>query len=165
MASDKSASQRLADLKRTLIWDCLRGAGLLLPADRFERLIGDVEASIAHYRAGASEDSFRVAHDALRELWHLSDDDDPPVGQIRARIAALPPQAIEYIDRRAPIVVARLFRDAPRDPICRMGGKRRSMEADSGDTSVDRRRRSSRRGPQPRGRQAFRAAAGAGDYG
>jgi hypothetical protein len=113
MASDKSASPRLDDLKRALIRDCLGGAGLLLPPDRFERLIRDVEASIAHYPAGASEDSFRVAHDALRELWHLSHDDDPPVGQIRARIAALPPQAIEYIDRRVPIVVSRLFRNEP----------------------------------------------------
>jgi hypothetical protein len=110
MTSDKSASHRLDELKRALIRDCLGGAGLLLPPDRFERLIRDVEASIAHYPVGASEDSFRVWRDALRELWHLSHDDDPPVGQIRARIAALPPQAIEYIDRRAPNVV---FPDEP----------------------------------------------------
>jgi hypothetical protein len=79
--------------------------------DRIKRLISDIESSIAHFLSTAPEGTFRDAHDALRRLWELSHEDDPPVRVIRARIAALPKQAVEYVDRRAPIVVSRLFRD------------------------------------------------------
>jgi hypothetical protein len=108
---------RLDDEQRERVRDCLTKAGVTLPPDRFERLICGIEASIAHSRRAPPEGNFRDAHDALRQLWELSHDDDPPVARIRARIRALPREAIEYVDRRAPIVMARLFPTEP--PITR----------------------------------------------
>jgi hypothetical protein len=113
MATEKTGADqqdlaRLDDEHRARVRDCLTKDGLSLPRDRFVRFIGDIEASIAHFLA-APEGTFRDAHDALRHLWELSHDDDPPVAVLRARIQALPEQAVAYIDRRAPIVIARLF--------------------------------------------------------
>lgn len=114
MTADQSSARfRLDDEQEPRVRDCLSRDGLSLPPDRLTRLISDVETSILHFLTAAPEGTFRDAHDALRRLWELSHDDDPSVGLIRTRIAALPKQAIEYIDRRAPIVVSRLFRDEP----------------------------------------------------
>jgi hypothetical protein len=97
--------------QRERVRDCLKKQGLSLPFDRFESLIGGIEASIAHFRA--TEGTFRDAHDALRHLWELGHDDDPPLAVLRARIQALPEKAIAYIDHRAPIVIKRLFPTEP----------------------------------------------------
>jgi hypothetical protein len=43
----------------------------------------------------------------------LSHDDDPPIAILRARIQALPREAVDYVDRRAPSVIARLFPTEP----------------------------------------------------
>lgn len=88
--------------------DCLKKEALSLPRDRLERFVGDIEASIAHFRATPPEGSFRDAHDALRALRMLAHEDDPPIGQLKARLALLPAAAREYIGRRAPIVMQRL---------------------------------------------------------
>jgi hypothetical protein len=48
-------------------------------------------------------------HDALRELWLLAHEEDPPVGVLRARIARLPPKALSYIGSRAVHLIPRLF--------------------------------------------------------
>ena len=101
------AAFRLDDEQRARVRNCLTKGGLSLPPDRFAQLIGNVETSIAHFFAAAPEGTFRDAHNALRGLWELSHEDDPPVGVIRARIKALPKQAIEYLDRRARIVLSR----------------------------------------------------------
>jgi hypothetical protein len=113
MAADQAAHYRLDDEQRARVRDCLTKDGQSLPIDRFERLIRGIEASIVHFLASAPQGAFRDAHDALRHLWEPSHDDDPPVALIRARIQALPREAIEYVDRRAPIVIARLFPAKP----------------------------------------------------
>src|SRR6516164_301419 len=76
-----------------------------------ERLISYVEHSIARYRRAeaAPAGSFRSTHDALRKLWFFSHQEDPPVWKLRKLIAELPPRALEEIDRRAPVVIARLL--------------------------------------------------------
>jgi hypothetical protein len=109
MGANHAAHYRLDDEPRARVRDCLTKEGLSLPPDRFERLIRGIEVSIAHSLTSAPEGTFRSAHDALRQLWELSHDDDPRIGVIRGRIQALPKEAIEYVDRRAPIVIPRLF--------------------------------------------------------
>ena len=99
---------RLDDEQRALVADCLRKEALSLPRDRLERFIGAIEASIAHFQATPSETTFRDAHDALRVLHTLATEDDPPIGQLKARLARLPPEARESIGRRAPTVMQRL---------------------------------------------------------
>jgi len=99
---------RLDHEQRARVVDCLRGERLSLPPERLERFIGGIEASIAHFRATPSETTFRDAHDALRALRILAHEDDPPIGQLKARLARLPPAAREYIGRRAPTAMRRL---------------------------------------------------------
>jgi hypothetical protein len=113
MATDQTPHYRLNDEQRARVRNCLSKDGLSLPRDRFDRFIVGIEASVARFLAAPPQGTFRDAHDALRELWELSHDDYPPFALIRARIRKLPKQAVEYVDRRAPIVIARLF---PREP-------------------------------------------------
>jgi type II secretory pathway component PulJ len=100
---------RLDDEQRARVRDCLAKAG----QRGFEQLTRKIEVSIDQFCRAEAEGTFREAHDTLRELWELSHVDDPPVAVLRARIQALPRQAIEYLDRRVQIVIARLF---PTDP-------------------------------------------------
>jgi hypothetical protein len=108
MAAEQETLFRLDDEQRARVRDCLSREALSLPPDPLERFIGGIEASIAHFRATPPEATFRDAHDALRALRMLAHEDDPPIGQLKARLARLPPAAREYIGRRAPTVMRRL---------------------------------------------------------
>jgi hypothetical protein len=113
METDQAVHYRLDDEKRAQVRDCLNKEGLSLRPDRFERLIRGIEASIIHFLATGPREGFREAHDALRKLWEMSRDDDPAIAVLRARIKGLPKKAVEYVDRRAPIVIAHLFPTEP----------------------------------------------------
>jgi hypothetical protein len=136
MAAEQSAPYRLNDEQRARVADCLTKEGMSLPRDRLERFIGDIEASIAQFRATPPETTFRDAHDALRDLWRLSRDDDPSIGQLRARLKALPNQAIEQLGRRARAVIPGLFAgetigDEPFDPPERLGARLQEWAANA----------------------------------
>jgi hypothetical protein len=102
---------RLDDEQRLRVLNCLAKDDLLLSRDRSERLISDVEEAIDDFNANAHEGSVRDGFDALRDIFLLSHDDDPPVGVLRARIQKLPRAAVEIVDQRAPIVIPSLFPD------------------------------------------------------
>jgi hypothetical protein len=106
--TDTATSCRLDNEQRARVTVCLRKEALSLPPDRLEQFISGIEASIAHFRATPPEASFRDAHDALRALRTLAHEDDPPIGQLKARLARLPPEARASIGRRAPTVMRRL---------------------------------------------------------
>ena len=121
MAAEQPTPYRLDDEQRALVADRLRKEGWSLTRDRRERFDVGIEASIARFRATSPEGTFRDAHDALRQLWELSHEDDPAIGQLRARLTSLPSQAIEQLGRRARAVIPRLFAgemigDEPFDP-------------------------------------------------
>jgi hypothetical protein len=121
MAADQETPFCLDDEQRARVTDCLRKEAMSLSPDRLEQFIGGIEASIAQFRATPPEATFRDAHDLLRSLWKLSHDDDPSIGILRARLRALPNQAIEQLGRRARMVIPRLFAgetigDEPFDP-------------------------------------------------
>ncbi len=107
MADDNAAQPcpgyRLDDEQRRRVADCLTKDRLRLPSERFKQLIRDIEASIADFRASAHEGSFREAHDALRRIWELSHEDDPPVGLLRGLTRALPSRAAKYLNRHRPL--------------------------------------------------------------
>jgi hypothetical protein len=128
MAAEQVTPFRLDDEQRARVEDCLRKEALSLPRDRLEQFIGGIEASIAHFRATPAEATFRGAHEALRDLWQLSHDDDPSIGQLRARLRTLPNQAIEQLGRRAREVIPRRLAgetigDQPFDPPERLGAR------------------------------------------
>jgi hypothetical protein len=83
------------------ITDCLRKDGIRLTPKVEKNLVRSVGASIeAFVQKHASEATYREMHDALRDLWLLSIGDDPPVGQLRARIARLPRTCLEHLKLR-----------------------------------------------------------------
>jgi hypothetical protein len=100
---------RLDDEERARVRDCLKKARLSPPHDRFERLIRDIEASMVHFLNAADEVTFRQVHDSLRELWMRSHLDRAPVQVLRDELRKLPKKAVEYMDRRAQVVIPRLF--------------------------------------------------------
>jgi hypothetical protein len=109
MMPQQATLYRLEDEQRARVKDCLRKDGLSLPTDRLQQLIRSIEGSISNFLAVPPQEAFRNTHDALRDLWKLSHEDDPSVALLRARIQQLPREAVEYVDRRAPTVLSRLF--------------------------------------------------------
>lgn len=100
----------LDEEQRARVRDCLQKDSLALQGAVFERLLLDIEYSISQFHGIApGAGGVREAHDALRAIWLLAHEDDPPVRVLRRRIKALPKLAIEYIDRRAPRVIQKLF--------------------------------------------------------
>jgi hypothetical protein len=116
---------RLDEFGRTLVEDCLDKEGLSLRPACFSQFVRNIEASIAAFRAAAPEEAvragqgarrrkpFRDAHNALRKLWIMSHDDDPPIGELRGLIKRLPRAAVEYLDWRAPNVISRRLPHEP----------------------------------------------------
>jgi hypothetical protein len=64
-----------------------------------------VAATMSTYRIenvkGAGVMTYREKHDSLRALWRLTEEPDPPVGQIRARLRAFPDEILVEIEERA----------------------------------------------------------------
>jgi hypothetical protein len=94
--------------QRQQLDDCLKESGVALvePVDRFfER----IEASVDHYRRTLPAGTFREAHDSLWEIWRLCQGDHPSPARLRARLRSLPARALEYLGRRACIVIPQLL--------------------------------------------------------
>ena len=82
----------------------LNRAGITSP-QTVETLARSVAETMSVYRAENAESegatNFREKHDSLRELWRLAEQTDPPLGQIRARLRALPAEVSTDIEERA----------------------------------------------------------------
>jgi hypothetical protein len=87
--------------------DCLLKAGIRLPREAVNDFARNVETSINAFRMQRHDFSVasRRSHEALRKLFLLSIEDDPPIGQIRSHICALPKICIEYLQMRASQVI------------------------------------------------------------
>lgn len=99
---------RLDDEQRKEVRDRLKKAGVGL-VEPFNDFIGRIESSIDHFRTTKPKGTFREAHDGLREIWLLSQEDDPSPALLRVRLRSLPPLALEFLARRARAVFPRLF--------------------------------------------------------
>src|SRR6266568_7703274 len=80
------AEFRLDEEQRAGVRDCLRKANIALSTAVFERLVRDIEDSISRFRGSEPTGGSRNAHDALRAIWLLVHEDDPPLGVLRTRI-------------------------------------------------------------------------------
>lgn len=83
---------------------CLHREGARLSRGQFGDLVQRIEHIIELYETTRPEQNARIARDALREIWLLTVEDDPPVGQIRALIAKLPDPVIRSIEHFADIL-------------------------------------------------------------
>lgn len=109
MSGSDATGYRLDDEQRARVRDCLDKARIALPSREFDGFVRQIEATISLFRSAAPEGTYREAHDAMRTIWRLCRDPEPPVGLLRARARALPKEAIEHVVRRARTVIPRLF--------------------------------------------------------
>jgi hypothetical protein len=107
---------RLDPEQRSWVTDCLAKSGL--GAALAPRLIDLIDHSIAIFLAARAcpPGTDREVHDALRKLWLLAHEEDPPVKILRGRIARVPPKALSYIGSRAIHLIPRLFPGQSMDP-------------------------------------------------
>lgn len=104
------AGYRLDDEQRERVRDCLIKERIKLPKERFVRLIRDMEWSIDQFqRSAEGKGTFREAQDALRALWQRCNLEKPPYKVLRDDLEKLPREAIEWLARRARVVIPRLF--------------------------------------------------------
>jgi hypothetical protein len=89
----------LNDDQKLQIQEAVLTAGLSLPRQQLTRFVLSVETSIAAHLDAKSGDSPQIKRDLAR-LWQLAQEDDLPVGQIRAAIEKLSKGALHFIDRR-----------------------------------------------------------------
>jgi hypothetical protein len=94
---------RLDDEHRSRISDCVRKGGIQLNHQGITDFACNIESSIVTFLKARAETSGRCrqAHDALRDLWQLSHEEDAPVGQLRTRLLCLQKLALDYLDMRA----------------------------------------------------------------
>jgi hypothetical protein len=129
MMADKRLASLLASLDdewHAFVRNCLKKERVVLETVRFNQFIREIKKSIAVLYAttpkrrprnarGGRRRPFRDAHNALRELWILSHNDALPIEVLRIEVLRtlqdLPRAAVEYLDRRAPNVIPRLFPD------------------------------------------------------
>ena len=99
----QAANFQLDDEQRARVIDCLCKDGSKLAPEGEARLMRDIGRSIQIFLSARSLPSAtpRELHDALRGIWLLADEDDCPVGQLRARIQELPEQVIDHLSKRA----------------------------------------------------------------
>ena len=92
------------DEQRACIRTILATAGVTSP-EAVQKLAAGVASSISAFAAecaaSGSDLTFRETHDRLRDLWLLAERPDPPIGQIRSRLNALPGDLLRPIERRA----------------------------------------------------------------
>jgi hypothetical protein len=105
-----TTGSRLDDEQHARVRDCLLTADLTLPAAAFEGFVQGIEGSISRFLTIKPSATLGETHDALRGVWLLARE-NPPVGMLRALAKTLPNTALEYINRRAPRVIPRLFRE------------------------------------------------------
>ena len=88
----------------------MRKDGIQLDHQGIVDFVCKIESSIvAFLKARADVRTRRQAHDALRDLWQLSYQEDVPVGQLRARLLNLPKLALDHLDLRACVMSPELF--------------------------------------------------------
>jgi hypothetical protein len=104
-----SDPSELGEEKRAILRGVLRHAGVEPTKEVVERLIAAIEPLMAAFRLAASQSTRRERHDALRVLVRMADEEDPPVGMIRARIAKLSTFDLAEAEERAYRQWSRVF--------------------------------------------------------
>ena len=101
---------RLDGEQRDRVRRCLAKEDIALRPDGFTRFVRDIEMSIDHFqRSAAGEGTHREAHDALRALRERCYLKNPPTRVLRDEVQKLPREAIEYMGRRARVLIPRFF--------------------------------------------------------
>jgi hypothetical protein len=91
---------RLDDKQRDCLKRCLRRSTTHVSNIKLKMLETAVAGAMRTFLDDTTQIAmtYRQSHDAIRELWQLASEADPPMGQIRARIKASPEQVIRQFD-------------------------------------------------------------------
>ena len=76
------------------------------------RFVEAVAASVARWRTASAmrpAASARQVHNALRQLWLMASAPEPAIGLLKARLRALPSEAISAMEARAQLLWPRIF--------------------------------------------------------
>jgi hypothetical protein len=108
---------KLDDEERRWVAGIVKKAGIKAPPAELHQFVNRGEYSIAVFRAATARraSTHREAHDAMRKLFFKAHEDDCSPIEIRSLVDALPERAIDQIDRRAAIVIPKLFRGETAD--------------------------------------------------
>ena len=111
MVRNDAECVRLNEVQRVLLRCCLRASGVNVPKDRFEEFVCSVARAMNTFRIDRSQYCMtdRQVYDAIRDLWMLADQADPPIGQIRARIQDLPERVTRQYDHLASQEIPRFY--------------------------------------------------------
>ena len=108
--TEAGETRRLDDEHRSRISDCVWKDDIQLDHQGIIDFVCKIKSSIvAFLKARADARTRRQAHDALRDLWQLSYEEDVPVGQLRARLLYLPKLAFDHLVLRARVMSPKLF--------------------------------------------------------
>jgi hypothetical protein len=99
----------LGEEERAILYGVLHQAGIKPTKEIVERLINAVQASMATFSQAVPRSTRRERHDALRALVRLAEEEDPPVGMIRACIAKLSAFDGAEAEERAHRLWSRIF--------------------------------------------------------
>ena len=90
-----------------------------MPSEDIEQFLGRVARAISNFLRDEHDyaKTDREVHDALRALYKLTSESDSPLGQIRARIKALPEQVVRQFDRLAPGQIPKHYKDVRNEPM------------------------------------------------
>ena len=107
----------LNDEQQARTRDCLRKAEVGLTPESWATFCLDIEASIGSFLAVRSgpDATARHMHNEIRGIWIHSHEEDPPVGQLRVRVFGLSASSLNYLAKRAQIVLPKLFGGATPD--------------------------------------------------
>jgi hypothetical protein len=110
---------RLDEELRDCLTRCLRKSGAMVPSEDIEQFLGRVARAISNFLRDEHDyaKTDREVHDALRALYKLTSEGDSPLGQIRARIKALPEQVVRQFDRLAPGQIPKHYKDVRNEPM------------------------------------------------
>jgi hypothetical protein len=110
---------RLDEGQRDLLTRCLLKSGTKVSSEDIEQFLGRVARAINTCLREENDYAMtdREVHDALRALYKLTNESDPPLGQIRARIKALPEQVARRFDRLAPGQIPKYYEDIRNEPM------------------------------------------------
>jgi hypothetical protein len=103
-------AMKLDDEERKWLAGILKKAGIKAAPFAFDKFMY-VSSSIQAFRASTSmrRGTHREAHDAIRKLFFKAHEDNCAPDEIVELVDELPEQAVGYIDRRATLVIPKLF--------------------------------------------------------
>lgn len=103
------------DERRVAIRQCLAREGLRLGKTQVDTFVARLSETLSVFLASRRQpqSTYRQLHEHMRRLWLYAHRDDCDAARLLVWMNCLPPEALARMDRRAAIVLPKLFPGAP----------------------------------------------------